>query len=134
MYSTLFESIKNLRMNNDVNDMVIKDMFDESSKEIYLRDVVGMYIVKNTINPLADDTKYGKNDNSECDLFKIKLINYLTDKFDMNRDSFTPPEEFDEQINVEMDYVVDLDNVKYHSYHGKPYVKFVSNTNCWNYD
>lgn len=134
LYSTLFESIKNLRMNNDVNDMVIKDMFDESSKEIYLRDVVGMYIVKNTINPLADDTKYGKNDNSECDLFKIKLINYLTDKFDMNRDSFTPPEEFDEQINIETDYVVDLDNVKYHSYHGKPYVKFVSNTNCWNYD
>jgi hypothetical protein len=133
VYSTLFEAVKNLRTDDDVNDDVIKEFYDYPSKDKCLCDI-SCYVFTNIINPFEDTKSYNKNEKSECELFKSKLINYLMDNFGMSKDFYTPPEEYDEEIDCEIDYEVDLDNVTYQPYHNNPHSKYVRRMNIWNYD
>jgi hypothetical protein len=127
--STLNEAITNLRMNDDVNDEIMKKMFDSRSKKEYLISYRAQDLLKNTINPLSDTDTYEQNSSRECDLFKTKLINYLIENFSMNKDHYTPIDEYNEDLDWELNYSLNFDKFEYVPYHGNPYIKPKINTN-----
>jgi len=121
--STLSEAVTNLRMNDDVNDEIIRRMFDSHSKKEYLISYRAQDLLKNTINPLSDTSIHENNSSRECDLFKTKLINHLIENFSMSKEHYVSLEKYTEKIDWELDYSLNFDKFEYVPYHGKPYVK-----------
>jgi hypothetical protein len=126
------ESINNLVKNDDINNEVMKQLYDIPNKKSFLTDTARyQYILANTINPFIDSELYG-NKQTESELFEACLINYIKTTFTMSNEYYTPPEEYNESIDREIDYSQNFNNVSYETYHNKPLIKYVRTSNIWN--
>lgn len=132
LWETFYESINNLVQNDDINDEVMKQLYDIPNKKCFLHDTSRyQYVLANTINPLSDTKAYG-NKQTDAELFQACLINYIRNTFTMSIENFTPPEEYDDSIDREVDYSQNFNNVYYEPYHNKPMVRYVRTSNVWN--
>lgn len=132
LWETFHESINNLVQNDDVNDEVMKQLYDIPNKKCFLHDTSRyQYVLANTINPFSDTKTYG-NKQTDAELFQACLINYVRTKFTMSIENFTPPEEYDDSIDKEIDYSQNFNNVYYEPYHNKPMMRYVRTSNVWN--
>jgi len=132
LWETFNESINNLVKNDDINNEVMKQLYDIPNKKHFLTDTARyQYVLANTINPFNDDESYG-NEQKESELFEACLINYIKTTFTMSNEYYTPPEEYNESIDREIDYSQNFNNVSYETYHNKPLIKYVRTSNVWN--
>lgn len=132
LWETFYESINNLVQNDDINDEVMKQLYDIPNKKCFLHDTSRyQYVLANTINPLSDTKAYG-NKQTDAELFQACLINYVRTTFTMSIENFTPPEEYDDSIDREVDYSQNFNNVYYEPYHNKPIMRYVRTSNVWN--
>ena len=135
LWETFNESINNLVKNDDINNEVMKQLYDIPNKKSFLTDTARyQYVLANTMNPFLDDTQLYGNKQKQSELFGSHLINYIKTTFTMSNEYYTPPDEYNESIDREIDYSQNFNNVNYEPYHNKPLIKYVRTSAIWDED
>jgi hypothetical protein len=126
----LLKATNNMMNNDYINNSVYKEFYGINRAK-YLSSNY-LFVLRNIVNPLGCDAKFGKNVTPQRELFMNSLINKLSNMFNMNVDHFTRLEDHDESIDVEIEYYYDLDRVEYVPCHHNLVEHYVKKTDYWN--
>ncbi len=128
----LLKATNNMTNNDYINNSVYNKFYGVDRAKYITGNY--LYVLRNIVNPLGDESKFEKNKTAQCELFINSLINQLSNIFNMNIEHFTKLEDYDETIDIEIDYYYDLDIVKYEPCHHNLVTRYIKKTNYWDDD